>query len=677
MSKNIRIIKYTKKAPLFLTLILGFLCVLAGTLLHTPVVSAVSASSFKAGNIISDSVFTDKNSMGTSQIQSFLNSKVPSCDSSGSQSLDSSFSASGVPDYNSNGYIQRWEWAKYHYGQTTFKCLRDYTQSGHTAAWIINDAAKDYSINPKVLIVLLQKEQGLVTDTWPLNLQYKTATGYGCPDTAACDSDYFGFTNQVRWAARMFRAIIDNSPTWYTPYVLGNNSIPWNPNTGSCGYSTVNIQNRATQALYNYTPYRPNSAALNTGYGSGNSCSSYGNRNFWLYFNDWFGSTNAAYDSSIVSVEAFSDAGMTNPLDVDNLSIGSNSTIYVRVVANNSGYNTWSNSFVKLAPTNRRDRTNSAFYDTSWNATSRVTSLKEPSVDGGEQGTFEFALKAPNDIGNFTEDFGLVAEHHAWMDSEKVSLDITVAPSASYATHVVKTEAFSDSGRTKSLGSNIRVKPDTLLYVRTTIKNIGSQTLDQSFTKLGTVSPRDRTDSAFYDSSWVATNRVAMLSETTLASGSSGTFDYVMLMPSTDGVYTEDFGTVATGHNWMDTEKVTFSVKVSSVVDTLQTNSRLYEGDLIRSRNGDHRLVLQGDGNLVLYTKDGKVLWTTKTNGTPNTNLVMQGDGNLVLYGDGGKVLWRSATNSNGASRLVMQNDGNLVIYASGGRSVWASHTRG
>ena len=63
----------------------------------------------------------------------------------------------------------------------------------------------------------------------------------------------------------------------------------------------VYIQNQATAGLYNYTPYRPNQAALDAGYGTGDSCSAYGNRNFWLYFTDWFGSTQHATGGAVVA----------------------------------------------------------------------------------------------------------------------------------------------------------------------------------------------------------------------------------------------------------------------------------------------------------------------------------------------------------------------------------------
>ncbi len=170
------------------------------------------------------------------------------------------------------------------------------------------------------MLVLLQKEQALVTDTWPTGNQYQSATGYGCPDTAACSTQYYGLTAHLYWAGTMFHAIVSNNQTWSnpyasgtiwtSPYILGNNTVyfnpgPYNNSAGSyygrfgtmpdiqyCGSTTVNIQNLATAALYDYTPYQPDQAALNAGYGTGDLCSSYGNRNFIQYFTDWFGSPN-------------------------------------------------------------------------------------------------------------------------------------------------------------------------------------------------------------------------------------------------------------------------------------------------------------------------------------------------------------------------------------------------
>lgn len=259
---------------LFILLCASFVIVSA----NTSTAHATPITGFNPGRIIDDGVFTNSTSMSPGQIQSFLSSKVPTCDTWGTQ----------ISEF---GGGTRAQWATARGYPPPYTCLKDYSENGTSAAQIIYNIAQQYQINPQVFIVLLQKEQALVTDTWPLSSQYRTATGYGCPDTAACDTQYYGFTNQVTWSARMFRSILNNSPTWYTPYLLGDNYIQWNP-SGECGGSTVYIQNRSTQALYNYTPYQPNQASLNAGYGMGDSCSSYGNRNFYIYFTDWFGATH-------------------------------------------------------------------------------------------------------------------------------------------------------------------------------------------------------------------------------------------------------------------------------------------------------------------------------------------------------------------------------------------------
>ncbi len=269
-------------------ILVGLLAILVSASTLSQPSLAAGTPGFEAGRIIDNSVMTNYGSMSVSQIQNFLNSKVPSCDTYGQK-----LSEYGGPDLNGDGKVQRWEWGKAKYNQTKFVCLRNYKVSdGRTAARVIYDVGRKYKINPQVLIVLLQKEQGLVTDTWPLNIQYRSATGYGCPDTAPCASQYYGLVNQLDWAAKMYRSILNRDPNWYSPYIAGYNPrVYWHPDTSRCGSRSLTIENWSTAALYSYTPYRPNQAALDAGYGTGNSCSSYGNRNFYLYFKDWFGNT--------------------------------------------------------------------------------------------------------------------------------------------------------------------------------------------------------------------------------------------------------------------------------------------------------------------------------------------------------------------------------------------------
>lgn len=279
-------------------LLAGFLCIL----LITPV-QAANGSDFRAGRIIDDAVFYNQSAMSAESIQSFLQDRVPACDTQGSQ-----------PAWDfGRGDITRAQYAaSVGWQSPPYTCLRDYRQNtpqmeaasglcegipakaGRSGAEIIYDVAQACHINPQVLLVLLQKEQSLILDTWPLTRQYRNATGFACPDTAPCDPSYDGFFYQVYYAARQFQ-LYKIYPNSYN-YVAGRtNNIYYNPDLSRCGSSQVYIENQATAALYIYTPYQPNAAALSNLYGTGDNCSAYGNRNFWRLFTDWFGSTLAPF----------------------------------------------------------------------------------------------------------------------------------------------------------------------------------------------------------------------------------------------------------------------------------------------------------------------------------------------------------------------------------------------
>ncbi|MDZ8274549.1 S-layer homology domain-containing protein [Microbacterium aquimaris] len=255
-------------------------------------------SKFEAGNIISDEVFFDSSTMTEAEIQAFLEEMVPSCQS---------------------GYTCLKDW--YDTSRTTSADAMCGAYSGGTrerASRIIYKVSQACGINPQVILATLQKEQGLVNHVWPSDWRYEIAMGQGCPDTAACDTRYYGFFNQVFGAAWQFKRYANPAGTsqyftWYAPGKTWN--ILWNPNH-SCGSSPVYIENQATANLYYYTPYQPNAAAIKAGYGTGDGCSSYGNRNFYQYFTDWFGSTQSqapeATDTPFVDVATSREAGAYN-----------------------------------------------------------------------------------------------------------------------------------------------------------------------------------------------------------------------------------------------------------------------------------------------------------------------------------------------------------------------------
>lgn len=114
----------------------------------------------------------------------------------------------------------------------------------------------------------------------------------------------------------------------------------------------------------------------------------------------------------------------------------------------------------------------------------------------------------------------------------------------------------------------------------------------------------------------------------------------------------------------------------SSPSDTLVPGETIAPGQFIVSQSGHFELVLQTNGDLVLYELPNMLaLWTSGTQGENIATCIMQTDGNLVLYSPTGSPIWASNTNGNPGSRLVAQSDGNVVIYRSNNTPVWASNT--
>jgi hypothetical protein len=102
------------------------------------------------------------------------------------------------------------------------------------------------------------------------------------------------------------------------------------------------------------------------------------------------------------------------------------------------------------------------------------------------------------------------------------------------------------------------------------------------------------------------------------------------------------------------------------------------------SPSGRFTLVMQSDGNLVLY--DGAMstnsaywatgTWTLSPEHRPN-RADMQDDGHLVLYNDANFPAWGSGVwgPQYAGSRLVLQEDGDLVIQLPNGQRLWATNT--
>ena len=233
--------------------------------------AAANGADFNPGNIISDAVFYDADAMSVDQIQSFLTARGAGCTDNSLPCLKS-FRMDTQAKAGEAGL-----------------CAAYPGKGNQTAAQIIFDVAALCGINPRVLMVLLEKEQSLITRRSPSAYAYNYATGWCVTDSGSCVGSHTGLFNQLYMGARQFK-MYAKYPTSYSYRAGRTNTILWHPNS-ACGSSQVFIENQATAGLYIYTPYRPNQAALANMYGVGDGCSAYGNRNFWRMYTDWFGST--------------------------------------------------------------------------------------------------------------------------------------------------------------------------------------------------------------------------------------------------------------------------------------------------------------------------------------------------------------------------------------------------
>jgi hypothetical protein len=86
------------------------------------------------------------------------------------------------------------------------------------------------------------------------------------------------------------------------------------------------------------------------------------------------------------------------------------------------------------------------------------------------------------------------------------------------------------------------------------------------------------------------------------------------------------------------------------------------------------RLVLHGNGNLVLYNDGGKSpLWSSDTAGKQVSYGEMQADGNFVLKTTAGEEVWSTDTAGNPGSMIVLGQEGTVAIFAKDFKTLWTA----
>lgn len=155
---------------------------------------------FDRNTVISDLQFRDHDSMSVVDIQAFLNRQP--------------------------GTLKSYRTAD-HLGRT------------RSVAEMVAEAATAWRVNPKVILVKLQKEQSLLGDASPSREQYDWALGCGKADSKTY-YQYQGFGKQI----------------WYGAEKLDKNADPWKPGISmKIDKTTIYPTNESTYSLYKYTPH--------------------------------------------------------------------------------------------------------------------------------------------------------------------------------------------------------------------------------------------------------------------------------------------------------------------------------------------------------------------------------------------------------------------------------------
>jgi hypothetical protein len=547
-------------------------------------------AAFVASRLMDDGIMDSYNVMSAADIDAFLNSRN-SCISTGS-----GFSARDPVGYNpSDGFL---------YGGNV------------SAGTIIAHSAQVYEINPRVLIVTLQKEQSIITSTSCSTNTISKAMGYGCPDGGSSYSysglnlytrsgvtytdvsgicvnqaQKAGFTQQVIRAAWLLKFSEQRSkgnvgwniqkPGWdnsddpqsfYSGYMtqgyhkrIQTESSP----TYYDGYATIDgvsthMDTGATAALYRYTPHF------------------HGNQNFVNLYESWFGPTKGVdYAWEYVGI-SFS-TGSANVMG--------NTQVNVTLTARNTGNQSWSNSnfparLGTFAPTNH----GSALYHSSWVNQIRPATVSQAVVMPGENGTFAFTINVPNISGPYYERFNLVAEGAVWMQDPDFSIQLNVTR-ATYKYQMVSQNSTNGWELTPGQSSQF-----TLVA-----RNTGNTTWSNSSApvKLATWAPSYRR-SAFDPGTWENPYRVATLQESSVAPGANGTFVFNVTAPTSGGFYAERFNLVSEGLSWFEDPWVEFDVHVGNFYRWQMVSQSSSTGTFTMARNSTatFTLTVRNTGNV-------------------------------------------------------------------------------
>ena len=120
-----------------------------------------------------------------------------------------------------------------------------------------------------------------------------------------------------------------------------------------------------------------------------------------------------------------------------------------------------------------------------------------------------------------------------------------------------------------------------------------------------------------------------------------------------------------------------FSLPENCQQDRCIGNALLRGGNSLLSRNGFYKFILQENGNLEILC-DGNKIWESHTKGKSIDGLYIA-KGGLVLYAPDRTVVWQKGSwkRDTNPETVIMQNDGNFVMYDKNGNAIWELGTKG
>lgn len=138
-------------------------------------------------------------------------------------------------------------------------------------------------------------------------------------------------------------------------------------------------------------------------------------------------------------------------------------------------------------------------------------------------------------------------------------------------------------------------------------------------------------------------------------------------------------GGVVTEYDYDDagnrTERQAYGVGAPANADRMTNGETLVLTQFLISPNAAATLLLQQDGNLVVYCASNPK-WATGTTAGRSMYFQAQSDGNLVVYDVDFLPIWASNTSGNPGAVLTLLNSGNLILKDStGATTLWQSST--